>query len=329
MRKLMISIFGAACLLAAPAAQAEKYNLTLSGASPGGLWSLIGAGLDKSINKAYPGSTLTYQTGSGGLANVRLVNDKKVPMGLATDPELSAAINGSGPFKGKKMKDLRVLLRVYSTQARFQLSHILVNGDVAKKHNIKTIADLKKNARKLRVAFNRPGNMDGDLSIAILKAHGINIKRFKRVVRAASKEMTSLMLDRRIDVMNFGISFNHRRIREVKKGIPLAMLDIGPEVAASVATEFGGTPCIVKAKEYKFISAKSTSVCVGAVVVVHKSMSNKTAYNIVKGVLANIQQFKNAHRALKKATTANSMAEPSVAPHHAGAKKAFKEAGLL
>ena len=52
------------CMLALPV-QADSFgvqNLTVSGASPGGLWSALGVGLDKVINKAYPGSTITYQT---------------------------------------------------------------------------------------------------------------------------------------------------------------------------------------------------------------------------------------------------------------------------
>ena len=78
-------------------AKAQKYNLTLSGASPGGLWSRIGGGIDAAIAKAYPGSTVTYQTSSGGLANVPLVSRGKVPMGLATDGELNAAVKGAKP----------------------------------------------------------------------------------------------------------------------------------------------------------------------------------------------------------------------------------------
>jgi len=328
MRKLIIGILGAAVLAVAPA-QAETYNLTLSGASPGGLWSRIGLGLDKAMAKAYPGSTVTYQTGSGGIANAKLVQDKKVPMGITVDPELSAAVKGTGPFRGKAQKDLRVLVRVYAPAARFQLTHLLINADVANKLNITSMANLKKNARKLRVAVNRPGNMDGDISLAFFKANGINPKRFKKLVRAASKEMTKLMLDRRIDVMSFGISYNHRRIREVAKGLPVVMLNQGKNPANRVAKQFGIERCKVLAKEYKFLNIDSHSVCVGAVVVVHKSMPNKTAYDVTKAMLGQIEAFKSAHRALKKATTPNSIAQPSAAPHHPGAIKAYKEAGLM
>ncbi|HSR56319.1 MAG TPA: TAXI family TRAP transporter solute-binding subunit, partial [Alphaproteobacteria bacterium] len=70
-------------------------------------------------------------------------------------------------------------------------------------------------------------------------------------------------------------------------------------------------------------------VCLGAIIGVHKDMDDEMAYNIVKGVIKNIEDFKNAHRLLKKVTTLKSIAEPSVVPHHPGAIKAFKEAGLM
>jgi hypothetical protein len=329
MRKLLIGALAAAAIAAAPAGAQDKYSLTLAGASPGGLWSTIGAGLDKVYSKAYPGSTVTYQTGSGGLANAKLINDKKVPFGITADMELAAAYRGEGAFQGKPQSGLRTLFRVYAPSSRFQYTYVLLNGDVAKKYGITDMASLKKNARQVRIAFNRPGNMDGDIGIAVIEANDIPVKSFKQVVRAASSEMTSLMLDRRVDAVSFGISYNHARIREMEKGIPLVQLSVGAAPSADVATRFGGQPCTIKANEHKFINEDKISVCVGGVIAVHKDMPEKQAYDLVKGVLKEIETFKGAHRALKAATTPQSIAEPAVAPHHPGAAKAFKEAGLL
>ena len=103
----------AVIMLAAFPAAAQTYNLTLSGASPGGLWSRIGGGIDAAIAKAYPGSTVTYQTSSGGLANIPLVSRGKVPMGLATDGELNAAVKGAKPFK-KAIDNVAPILEVKS-----------------------------------------------------------------------------------------------------------------------------------------------------------------------------------------------------------------------
>jgi TRAP transporter TAXI family solute receptor len=326
-KNMMIAL--AFAVLLGGAAQAQPFQLTLAGASPGGLWSTIGAGIDKALSKAYPGSTVTYQTGSGGLANAKLVSEGKVPMGIAADMELTAAYRGTGPFKGHPLKNIRELFRTYSAQSRFQYDYVLVNGDVAKKYGIKTMADLKKHAGDIRIAFNRPGNMDGDIGIAIVEDSGIPIKSFKQVVRAASKEMTSLMLDRRIDAIVLGIAYNHPVIRQMENGIPLTMLSVDKKVATKVADDFGGQVCTIKANEHKFISADKISVCVGTVVLVNASMPDEEAYKIVKGFLANLDAYKSAHRLLKKETTPKTVAEPSVVPWHPGAAKALKEAGLL
>lgn len=325
MRKIVFGAIGAALLATAPA-QAQTFNITLAGASPGGLWSAIGAGVDRVMNAAYPGSTVTYQTGSGGLANARLVQDRSVPIGIAADMELHAAYNGTGPFRGNPQRDLRVLFRVYSASDRFQYMYVLLNGDVARQQGITTMADLKDKARAIRFAVNRPGNMDGDLAIAILEASGIPLNSFRQVVRAASSELTSLMLDRRIDGTAFGVSFNHARIQELQRGIPLVQLSAGVDAAAQVATDFGGEPCRIEAHEIDWIQADMLSVCVGGVIMAHKDMPEAQAYALTKAMVDQLAVFQGAHRAFARASL-QSLSAPGPAPHHPGAERAFREAG--
>src|SRR3989304_2987560 len=80
--KTMAMAAGFAVMLASTTqAQTPTYQLTLAGASPGGLWSAIGIGLDKAMKAAYPGSTVTYQTSGGGIAQGQLVGEKTGPPG--------------------------------------------------------------------------------------------------------------------------------------------------------------------------------------------------------------------------------------------------------
>ena len=110
--------------------------------------------------------------------------------------------------------------------------------------------------------------------------------------------------------------------------IPLLMLNQGKSAANRVAKQFGIERCKVLAKEYKFLHIDSHSVCFGAVIVANKSMPDKTAYDVTKAMLSQIEAFKTGHRALK-VTTPKSIAQPGAAPHHPGAIKAYKEAGLM
>ncbi|MEK9679707.1 MAG: TAXI family TRAP transporter solute-binding subunit [Rhodospirillaceae bacterium] len=332
MKKLFVATLALATLAALPA-EAQKYNLTLSGASPGGLWSRIGGGIDAAIAKAHPGSTVTYQTSSGGLANVPLVSRGKVPMGLATDGELSAAVKGTAPFK-TGLTNVRTLFRVYTPESRFQLTHILVAKSFADKHGIKSFSDIVNKKIPMRVGINRRGNMDSNVSEAVMAQMGATKSAIEgwggQVVHAASKELVSLALDRRIDVVNFGIAYNHPRIREIAKGVSPVLVDIPIGVASNVAKQFGGAPCGIKAGEYKWSPGAVNGVCIGAVVVVNANMDEKLAYTITKAMVEQIEEFKNkSHRLIKKTATEKVLASPGVAPHHPGAAKYFKEKGIM
>ena len=314
-------------------AYAQTYNTTLSGASPGGLWSRIGGGIDAAIAKAYPGSTVSYQTSSGGLANVPLVAAGKVPMGLATDGELNAAVKGSKPYK-KAIGNTRILFRVYTPASRFQMDFFAVTKSFADKHSIKTVQDIVSKKLPIRIAINRRGNMDADVGEAAMNLMGISRAKVEgwggQVIHAASKEIVSLVSDNRLDVVNFGISYNHPRVREIAKNSSPVLLSYGKDVASKVAEQFGGEVCYVKPGEYKWSPNGAASVCMGAVVVVNANMDAKLAYNLTKAMVEQIETFKNkSHRLIKKTASPKVLAQKGNAPHHPGALKYFKEKGLV
>jgi TRAP transporter TAXI family solute receptor len=331
MIKSVFAIVAIGVLASFPAA-AQQYNLTLSGASPGGLWSAIGTGADAAIAKAYPGSTVTYQTSSGGLANIQLVAQGKVPMGIATDGELKYALSGTEPFKSP-VANVRTLVRVYAPGSRFQMTHLIVSKSFAERHGIKSFTDIVAKKVPVRVAINRRGNLDGDVSEALMAEMGATVKAIEswggQVVRAASKEQASLYQDRRIDLMNYGVSFNHPSIQEATRGVDSLLLDIPAGVAEKVGAAFGGGPCAVKPGEYAWSPSGANSVCVGAVIVVNANMDANLAYNLAKAMVEQIETFGDkSHRALKATVTPQVLATKAVALFHPGAEKYFREKGL-
>jgi uncharacterized protein len=331
MRTILFAILAGVLAHVTPAS-AQPYNLTIAGYSPGGLVSTAGAGLDRALNAAYSGSTVTYQTSSGGLANAMLLEKKSVPLGFISDTEINVAFKGKPPFK-QPLSDLRLLFNAYSASTRFQAEQVIANKSWADKYGIASIADIAKKKPPMRVAVNRPGNLDGDVGLAILSANGITPEDIQKwggqVVRAASREMTSLMLDRRIDVADVGLSIGHPRILEMEHGLAVIMLPFSQETAKKVTDELGGKPCTIKAGEYKFLATDTASVCVGVGVFVRADMDAQLAYNITKGVIENLDKYKSAHRLLAKAVTLENFTEPGLAPFHPGAAKYLREKGLL
>jgi TRAP transporter TAXI family solute receptor len=242
------------------------------------------------------------------------------------------ALKGRPPI-GKPIQNLRILFHPYSPGSRFQATHVLFTKAWADQHGIKTLADVAAKKPPMRVAVNRPGNLDGDVALALLAAHGITPDSIRgsggQLVRAASQEITSLMLDRRLDGTVYGISYNHATIREMANGLPLAMLPVRAEAADKVAQDLGAETCAFKAADYAFLNQDTPSVCVGMSVVVRADMDPQLAYNITKGVFENIDKYKAAHRLLGQAVTAQTMSQKGLTPFHPGAEKYLREKGLL
>jgi hypothetical protein len=254
-------------------------------------------------------------------------------MGLATDGELNAAVKGSKPYK-KAIGNTRILFRVYTPASRFQMDFFAVTKSFADKHSIKTVQDIVSKKLPIRIAINRRGNMDADVGEAAMNLMGISRAKVEgwggQVIHAASKEIVSLVSDNRLDVVNFGISYNHPRVREIAKNSSPVLLSYGKDVASKVAEQFGGEVCYVKPGEYKWSPNGAASVCMGAVVVVNANMDAKLAYNLTKAMVEQIETFKNkSHRLIKKTASPKVLAQKGNAPHHPGALKYFKEKGLV
>jgi uncharacterized protein len=325
------TLFMTACIAAlfsgTAAAQTQTYQLTLAGASPGGLWSSIGIGMDKAMKAAFPGSTVTYQTSGGGIANVQLLEQKKVPLGIVHNMELRMAQNGEPPFKSK-VEDLRVIAYLYNW-APVQL---LVTKEFAERHGLKTFDDIAVKKPPLRVATNRRGNVVHEVVDRMFKAIGITAQDIEKwggnVVPAASQEQSDLIRNRRIDAIFNSLFVGQRSILEVAQAVDVVMLPVSEATIKKVAAEAGVDGFVIPAKSYVFQPEAVPAVSLGAMLVANKSMSDQDAYNIAKALVENVNEMQGVHPAMK-ALTPKFMTEQKAGEFHPGAVKLFKEKDLL
>lgn len=328
MRKLVAALlFLAVGAVGAQAQSGPPYRMTLAGASAGGLWSALGVGVDQAISAAYPGSTITYQTSGGGLANIPLVATGKVPMGIALDTEIDIAIKGEEPYK-QPIKGIVALARLYN----WQINYNLVTRDFAEKHGLKSLADIAAKKPPIRVAMNRRGNATGKISAMFFEALGITPQDIEKwggqVVYAASSEQANLIMDRRIDMIANGLFVPDRSILQATNSVDVVWLDTPEAVVKKVAQETAGEPYIVKAGAYPWLKHDVLTTAHGAVIVVDEKMDETTAYNLAKALVDNVGKIADQNAAMKQLTK-EVMARPSVVPFHPGAVRAFKEAGLV
>ena len=326
MRKQFL-IASVALLFTAASASAETYRLTLSGASPKGVWSIIGLALDKAIAATYPGSSVTYQTSGGGIANIALIDRKKTSLALAATGELNMARDAVRPFK-KKIDSPRVIARAHA----WLYFHPWVTQKVAEKYGLNDLTDIKKNKAPIQLSINRRGLLVSVIAEAMFESMGVTLKEFEdwggKVVYAASRDTVSLMSDRKLDGYFMNWPLKHRVLRQIGAAVPMKLLSINDRsISDRAAKKLGIETDTIPAGTYKTQTAPLHVPSMDGNIVSHKDMDERTAYAIAKAIHTNIKAFTSAHRFLGRVTPKFLVSAP--AKYHPGAVKYYKEAGLM
>jgi TRAP transporter TAXI family solute receptor len=325
-RKSLMAAALAASALTTHIASAETYNMSVAGASPGGLWSLLGAGIDAAVKAEHPGSTITYQTSGGGIANVALLQRGDASLGLIEDAVLQLARDGEAPFR-ESAKDLRVLANLY-TWAPMQA---IMRKEFAEKHGISNLSDLARVKPPITIAINKRGNVASSVALEMLEAVGAGPEKIKswggKVIYAASGEQTELIQDRRVDMLLNSLFVRHSSIMRAAGSVEMVLLPMPKEAAQKVAKKTGTERFVIPAGTYDWAAKDVPTVSISAALAVRADMKEETAYNLTKALFENYKQIADVHPAMKQLTP-QIMASVQVVPYHEGALRYLKEAGL-
>lgn len=316
--------FASAVLFTAGAANAE--NLNLCGGSPGGLWSLLGVGLDSAAKQADPNTTITYQTSSGGYANVLQVKQKKCDLGIVHVGEGVQANKGGAPFT-EPVKGFSVLMVMYD----WAPMQWIMTKEFSDKHGIKSLADLAAKKPPLRLVLNRRGILPSQLGELNLKSAGVTLDDISswggKVEFQGSKNASEIMQNGRADMWANATFVGSGSIRKIANAVPVTLLQV-PEAAVMASVEqFGSKPWTIKAGGYPWLESDINTYAARALLIVDDSMSEDDAYKLTKAVLDNVDKVQGVHKAMK-GFTPELMSSLKELPYHPGAAKAYAEHGL-
>ncbi|MBS8224666.1 TAXI family TRAP transporter solute-binding subunit [Vannielia litorea] len=307
-------------------ASAQTYNLTLCGASPGGLWSLLGAGVDAAVKKAYPGSTVTYQTSGGGLANVGLLDKGNCDLAIIHDAEAKAAIQGLPPFDAP-VESLATLGVLY-TWAPMQ---IIANADFVQEHGITSLEDIATQQIPVQVVLNRRGNIVSGIGEAMLVAAGANPENIASwggdVQYAASNEQGDLMRDRRVDMLINSLFVNHSSIRELASAIDVKLLPISADTAQAVIDEWDIQNFTIPADAYDWVDEDVATITVSAQLFVRADADDALVGNLTKALTDNFTELQGVHKAMAPLDV-ELMSSATTVDYHPAAKAVYSAAGF-
>jgi TRAP transporter TAXI family solute receptor len=327
MKRTLISLALVVGTINVAHAQLNKSNLTLCGASPGGMWSLVGTGVDSAVKAAHSGSAVTYQTSSGGPANIKQVKSGKCDIGIANDGDLAAANEGKAPFNTPVpgMQAIGVMFDWLPVMW-------IARKDFAEKYGIRDLNDLAEKKPPVRIVFNRRGLLTSDITDATLKSLGVTGKDITKwggsIQYQASEEQANLMKDGRVDLIANTIFEGHRTLSEIAMSTDLVMLNTPPKAAESVIKDFYLKHWTIKAGAHPWQKEDAKTVTTSIVLFADQSMSEQTAYDLTKAMLQHPDRIRGVSKAMEPFKP-EIMIDQRVVPFHPGAVKAYKEAGLM
>lgn len=325
MKKMLLAALVAALPVLAlqpAAAQTAPMKITMAGGSVGGAWSAIGSAIGETIRRAYPGASFTYEPGRE-TANILLVSEGKVQLGIAHAQLAKRAAAGGAPFKAP-VTNVRAIAQI-DPQATVQ---ILVRKD----SGITSFAQIKKDKKPVRVVFNQRGTLMAVAGEEVFKANGISIKDIEswggKVFYVAYNEGLDMMKNGQADVIVNMLAFPAGQVVSATREMQVSMLGLSKEAIARMDADVGTHAIEIPAKTYAFQPDAIETVTGNVVVLASASMPDAEAEGIVNAMLKNFDYLKSAHATLSRLDP-SALAQVGPLQMHPGAAAAYKKAGLL
>ena len=306
---------------------AEPVNLTLSGGNPGGLWSLLGAGIDRAAKVDDEGSVVTYQATGGGFANIGLLGANRTDLGLVHDAEAKIALQGGEPFQSP-IENMRAIGYMYN----WAPMHFFLERSVAQEYNIDSLDDIATSGAPIRIGINRSGNITSNVALFMLEEVGVTEESLSEAggqfVRAGANEQADLIQDGRLDMITNGIFINHSSFRAANENSDLLLLSVPADVVTATNEAFGTGTMTIPEGSYPNQPGDVETVALGALLVTTDAMDDATAGSLASSLLNNIDEVRAVHGAMK-ALSPELLATPSVLEFHPAAAEVYKAAGLI
>jgi uncharacterized protein len=305
---------GVAGVMASAAMPASAERLVFMTGPAGGSWYPLGAAVQNILQKENPDMAVDIRPGAG-LINIRGVAEGKADLGWGNVISTVDAINGNPPFD-QKIENLCNMGAFYTQYAQ------LVSVDP----EIKTWADLEGK----RLATLPRGNTTEAAAQTLLKASGLTYDDLAQVNFASMTDQVNMAKDGQVDAIFSITAVPAGAFLDLANSRRAYFIPITDEqMAKTKEMNPGWNRLSIPPNSYP---EQSEEVPIGGFAM-HmlsncETMSEETAYNVVKAIANNVGELGSVNKALSKFTVKD-LARDVGMPMHPGAEKYYKEAGAM
>ena len=306
-----------ALALLAFAVTAQAQNLSIATGGTGGVYYPLGGGMAAMLSKYVQGMQATAEVTGGSVANLQLIGTGKPYLGMTMADAGLDALKGQDKFSGKAVP-IRTLMVMYPNRMHV----VTVEGT-----GINKIADLKGK----RVSTGSGGSATEVMAFRVIEAAGLDKDKDMRRERLGVAESVNALKDRKIDAFFWVGGLPTAAVTDLATtpGVKIKLIDHADLVLA-MNRKYGDlyVEDHIPKETYRGMDADNKQATVMNLLVVHQSMDEKTAYNIVKAVFEHRDELIRVHKEAENFKLENQKAAATPIPYHPGAIKYYSEKGI-
>jgi len=309
-----------AATLAAPTAFAQQKFMTIGTGGVTGVYYASGGAICRLVNKdrAKHGIRCSVESTGGSVFNVNTIKAGELDLGFAQSDVQFNATKGLGAFKDAgPWADQRALFSVapepFTVVAR-------------KEANIKSFADFKGK----RFNVGNPGSGTRASMEELLGAMGWKLSDFSLASELKADEHGPALCDGKVDGFFYVVGHPSANIQDPTTSCGAKLVPLtGPAVDKLLADKPYLAKATIPGGLYPNNPQATETFGVLATVVASSKTPPETAYQVVKAVFDNFDEFKKLHPALANLNPENMIKDGLSAPLHEGAVRYYKEKGWI
>lgn len=301
------------------AAQASGRIITIGTAGVTGVYYPAGGAICRLVNRdrKETGIRCVVESTGGSISNLQGIHDGDLDLGIVQSDLLYHATTGTDIFADAGSdRNIRMLMRLHAEPFTV----------VARKgSHIRTLDDLKGK----RVYMGAPGSGPRATMEDVMERKGWTKKTFTSVnIRAA--DQAKALCSGKIDALIYTGGHPNGTIQEVTSSCPTQLVDVtGPAIDKLIAENPFYYHTVIPGSMYPGNPQPVHTFGVEAILVASKNLDDAVAYEVVKAVFSNLDNFKTLHPVFATLDKRHMVPSGSVAPIHPGALKYYKEVELV
>jgi len=258
----------------------------------------------------------SVESTGGSVYNVSAVQNRELDFAIAQSDVLYQAVNGTSSFKNKPLKKLKSIMAIYP-----ELLTLVTRRDA----NINTLKDVKNK----RINLGNPGSGNESTALALFKENRIKKSDLKLAAVYEATEMPDALKNNKIDGYFYMVGHPTANVKDAANSVDIKIVPLtGIKINNLIKKYPYFAKANIPANMYVGNSKNIPTFGVKAVLFTSSDVSEKKVYTIVKAVLENFEAFKKLHPVYSNISK-KSLLDGLSAPLHEGAKRYYKEAGLL